>query len=302
MIPKVILPVFLAAVALQSSGQEAANQEAARPQAPVVSGSDFFNQAPPGVEDGLRARLKLFYDAYLTGKFRGAYEMVAEEDKDDYFNRAKTPYHSYRFGSIQFSDNFSKAKVMLVVNRDFHFQGHTMAVDVPIAEDWKIESGQWVWYLPNKGVRETPFGIAAPVPPASSAPEGSKPPMNMPTDPQSMTAAFNRIAWPDKPVLTLGPASQFQDHTELTNRSEKLLTFHLEFKPLLGLKVEPQTGQIAPGHSLTIYARYESPNQTLPIDRSARPIQIIYDAGGKVQVEVVWEKDMDPKSAAAKIH
>ena len=163
MVPKVILPILLAAVALPSSARQAVTQPAGTPP-PLLPGKDFFNQAPPGVEEGLRARLKLFYDAYLTGKFRQAYELVAEEDKDDYFDRAKTPYHSYRIGSIQFSDNFSKAKVLLVVNRDFHFQGHTMAVDVPIAEDWKIESGQWVWFLPNKGMRETPFGIAAPVP------------------------------------------------------------------------------------------------------------------------------------------
>ena len=151
MVPKAILPVLLAAVALQSYARQTATQPAGTPHAPLSSGTDFFNQAPPGVEDGLRARLKLFYDAYLTGKFRQAYELVAEEDKDEYFNRAKTPYHSYRIGSIQFSDNFSKAKVLLVVNRDFHFQGHTMAVDVPIAEDWKIENGQWMWYLPEQG-------------------------------------------------------------------------------------------------------------------------------------------------------
>ena len=86
-----------------------------------------------------------------------------------------------------------------------------------------------------------------------------------------MTAAFHRLAWPDKPVLTLGRGNQFQDHAELTNRSDKPLKFHLDFKPLSGLKVEPQTGQIDPGHSLTIYAKYESPNQSLPSDRIHAP-------------------------------
>ena len=117
-----------------------------------------------------------------------------------------------------------------------------------------------------------------------------------------MTAAFHRLAWPDKPVLTLGRGTQFQDHAELTNLSDKPLKFHLDFKPLAGLRVEPQTGQIEPGHSMTLFVKYESPNHSLPLDRSARSIQIIYDGGGAVQVEVVWEKEADAKTAAVKMH
>jgi hypothetical protein len=77
--------------------------------------------------------------------------------------------------------------------------------------------------------------------------------------------------------------------------------FHLEFKPLAGLKVEPAKGQIEPGQSLTVEAKYEAAGRGLPADRSARPIRIVYEGGGVVEVEVVWANDTPTKTAAAKV-
>lgn len=320
MVLKVIVPVLLAAAAVSSAQQAPAPANQAPP--PLRSGADVFNQAPPGVEEALRARLKTFYDCYLTGKFRIAYELVAEENKDDYFNRSKSTFHSYKIGSIEFSDNYSKAKVMLIINRDLVFEGHTFAVDVPTTAYWKIESGQWVWYLLYRSLRgqHTPFGLVPLEPPPADRPSGgvgsttdSSPATShdasggdkslpkIPNDPRSMTAAFNRLAWPDKPVLSLGPGDQFQDHTVLSNRSNSPLVFHLEFKPLAGLKVEPLKGEIGPGRSVTIQAKYDSPGHNLPSDLSVRPIRIVYDAGGMVQVNVVWQQDTATKTAATKV-
>jgi hypothetical protein len=311
MISKLILSLLLAA-GLLSAQQPPAQQSQAQPAA---SGSDFFHQAPPGVEENLRARLKIFYDSYLTGKFRVAYELVAEENKDDYFNRSKTTFHSYKIGAVQFSDNYTKAKVMLIVNRDMVFQGHTFAVDVPTTEYWKIENGQWVWYLLYRSLRgqQTPFGLVPLEAPPSKSPgniaaaspdPSSEPPKalpKIPNDPRSMTAAFDSLAWPDKPVLSLGPANEFQDHAVLSNHSNRALMFHLEFKPLAGLKVEPAKGQIDPGQSLKIQATYDPAGRGLPLDRSVRPIRIVYESGGVVQLQVVWESDAPAKTAAAKV-
>ena len=300
MVSSVIVPVFLTLVAVLSA-QEAPGPASPAPP-PLQSGAEVFNQAPPGVEEALRARLKTFYDCYLTGKFRIAYELVAEENKDDYFNRAKTPYHSYKIAKIEFSDDYTKAKVLVVVNRDFHIQGHILAADVPLAENWKVESGQWVWYLPDGNMRQMPFGKDSQVPnSAANASDSTKPRPNVQGDPKSLTAAFNRLAWPDKPVLTLGFENQFQDRAVLTNNSDRPLTFHLEFNPLAGLKVEPATGQIESGHSITIQVRYESPDHALPLDRSARTIHVLYDGGGTVQFEIVWGKDVAAKTTPAKM-
>lgn len=311
MISKVILPLLLAI------GLLSAQQPPAQPsQAPApAAGTDFFHQAPPGVEEALRARLKTFYDCYLNGKFRIAYELVAEENKDDYFNRSKSTFHSYKIGSIAFSDNYTKAKVMMIINRDMVFQGHTFAVDVPTAAYWKVENGQWVWYLLYRSLRgqQTPFGLvplesppqkplgsATPDTPATSS-DSPKALPKIPNDPRSMTAAFNSLAWPDKPVLSLGPGNQFQDHTVLNNHSNRQLAFHLEFKPLAGLKVEPAKGQIGPGQSLKLQAKYDAAGHGLPLDRSARPIRILYEGGGVVEVELVWAKDATPKTTTARV-
>jgi hypothetical protein len=114
-----------------------------------------------------------------------------------------------------------------------------------------------------------------------------------------MAAAFDRLAWPDKPVLSLGLADHFQDHAVLINRSSSPLKFHLEFTPLPGLKVEPLNGEIAAGSSLAVQATYDSPNHSFPPDLSARPIHIVYESGGSVQLQIVWEKDGPAKPAPA---
>lgn len=302
MVLKVVLPVLLVAVGLQASAQEPQPAQPPQSAPPVQSGAEVFNQAPPEIEEALRARMKLFYDCYLTGKFRQAYDLVAEDSKDDYFNRAKTPYHSYKILSIQFSDNYTKAKAMVVVNRDMKFDGHTLAVDTPMDVDWKIENGQWVWYLPprNSEAHETPFGTvppaAAPSNDSSHSAEGGNAHPKAPSDAGSMAAAFDRLAWPDKPVLSLGLADHFQDHAVLINRSGTPLKFHLEYKALPGLKLEPLSGEISAGTSLTIQATYDSPDHSLPFDLNARPIQIIYESGGSVQLQIVWDKEGSGKS------
>ncbi|HEX4232296.1 MAG TPA: hypothetical protein VHZ07_26755 [Bryobacteraceae bacterium] len=312
MVSKILLPLLSAVVAL-SAQQPSAKPSQAAP--PAASSSDFFHQAPPGVEESLRARLKTFYDCYLNGKFRVAYELVAEENKDDYFDRSKTTYHSYKIGSIEFSDNYSKAKVMVITNRDMVFQGHTFAVDVPMTAYWKLENGQWVWYLLYRNLRgqQTPFGLVPPEPPSEKAkvdpaaastdpsPDGPKALPKIPNDPRSMTAAFDSLAWPDKPVLALGPGNQFQDNAVLSNHSNRTLKFHLEFKPLAGLKVEPAKGQIDPGQSVKIQAKYDVAGRGLPLDRSVRQIRIVYEGAGMVEVQVVWASDVPTKTAAAKI-
>jgi hypothetical protein len=303
MVLKVVLPVLLVAVGFEASAQ--GPQAAQPPQStpPVQSGADVFNSTPPGVEDALRARMKLFYDCYLTGKFRQAYDLVAEDSKDQYFNQAKTPYHSYKINSIQFSDNFTKAKVMVVVNRDFTFDNHTFPVDMPMMAYWKIENGQWVWYIIPRTAeeRQTPFGTVYPETATSNAPTASESGKSVPkgpSDPSTMAAAFNRLAWPDKPVLTLGPAGHFQDHAVLNNHSPNPLKFHLEFNALPGLKLEPMKGEIGGGRSLEIHATYDSPDNTLPSDLSARPIKVVYESGGSVQLQIVWDKDSPAKSAS----
>ncbi|HWF46681.1 MAG TPA: hypothetical protein VG168_06730 [Bryobacteraceae bacterium] len=311
MVSKILLPLLSAVVAL-SAQQPSAQPSQAAP--PAASGSDFFHQAPPGVAENLRARLKIFYDCYLTGKFRVAFELVAEENKDDYFNRSKTTYHSYKIGSIEFSDNYTKAKVMLITNRDMVFQGHTFAVDVPMTAYWKVENGQWVWYLLYRSLRgqQTPFGLvplesSAKTPsdpaavPRDSASDAPKALPKIPNDPRSMTAAFESLAWPDKPVLSLGRSDEFRDHAVLSNHSNRKLMFHLEFTPLAGLKVEPAKGQIDPGQSLNIEAKYDAAGHALPLDRSARPIRIVYEGGGMVELEVVWARDAPTKTQAAKV-
>src|SRR4051812_9313910 len=80
--------------------------------APLLS----FAQAPPAapppqVDQALRARAAAFLQYQIDGNFRKAYDLVAEDSKDDYFSAAKQKAISFVIDDIQYADDFSKATV-----------------------------------------------------------------------------------------------------------------------------------------------------------------------------------------------
>ena len=126
-----IAPVFLLA-------SSAAAQNAA----------DVFAKAPPDVDDALRARIAKFYQAQVDGKARRAEEIVAEDSKDFFYNMAKPKFLGFEIRDITYSDNFTKAKVTMVMEMYLMmpgFEGKPMKV--PGSTLWKIENGQWCWYI-----------------------------------------------------------------------------------------------------------------------------------------------------------
>src|SRR6266849_1458884 len=54
--------------------------------------SDLFEKAPPPIDEALRARVDKFYQSYVTGKFREAFALVAEDSQDAYFAAPKPQF------------------------------------------------------------------------------------------------------------------------------------------------------------------------------------------------------------------
>lgn len=118
-----------------------------------------LDKAPPDVEDALRARIKEFYDLQVAHKYRQAEQVVAEESKDDFYSLSKPDLRGYKIGRIEYSENFTKAKVLIVGSLPvlLAWAGGKI-MDMPFASYWKIENGQWSWYYNKEALRHTPFG------------------------------------------------------------------------------------------------------------------------------------------------
>jgi hypothetical protein len=134
-----------------------------------------LDKPPQDIDEALRARIKQFYDLHVaaaeTGqaaKYRQAERLIAEESKDDFYVLSKPELHSYRIADIEYSEKFTKAKVVIVGAMPALLpMAGAKIMDFPFASYWKIEDGVWCWYYNKEPMHHTPFGDVKAPPPDS---------------------------------------------------------------------------------------------------------------------------------------
>src|SRR5271166_2023440 len=74
--------------------------------------ADQADKAPPAVDEALRARVSQYYQAFMSGKFKDAYTLVADDSQDAFLVADKDQYKSCETLNVRYSDNFMKATVL----------------------------------------------------------------------------------------------------------------------------------------------------------------------------------------------
>ena len=168
--------------------------------------ADLFRKAPPEVDAALRARIAKFYQAHVDGKFRQAEAYVAEDTKDFYYTANKPKYLGFEIKNIEYSDNFTKAKVTMLVRQIIMIPGFSdRPLDIPIPSYWKIDHGDWCWYVDPEALRRTPFGVRpADADKSASSGAGGSLPSKIPQGPGAIQALWNQIKV-DKNEIRLSP-------------------------------------------------------------------------------------------------
>lgn len=127
-------------------------------------------KAPEAVDAALRARVDQFFQYHVTGDYRKALALVAEDTQDAYFAQGKMKLKSFKLDSVEWlNDNFTKARVTLTVVRDWQIRMQSAETIIPMVTDWKIEEGKWVWYYDLKDRWLTPMGPSNIEPPKRNA-------------------------------------------------------------------------------------------------------------------------------------
>jgi len=161
-----------------------------------------LDKPPQDVDDALRARITKFYDLHVAAKFRQAEQLIAEESKDDFYVLSKPDLKSYKIGNIEYSENFSKAKVIIVGAMPVLLpMAGGKIMDMPFASFWKIENGLWCWYYNKEAARHTPFGdtkLAQDTKPGSG-------PTSLPEAPRVSLAALQSALQIDRTRIDLAP-------------------------------------------------------------------------------------------------
>ncbi len=138
-----------------------------------AQGDNPFDRPPAAVDQALRARILEFFHYHVTGEYRKAEAMVAEDTKDYFYDHNKPKYISVEINRIEYSDHYTKAKAIVMCEQRINAPGFgNKPFKVPTPSTWKLENGQWVWWV-DPALRDlTPFGKmkAGPEVPSSAAP------------------------------------------------------------------------------------------------------------------------------------
>ena len=73
---------------------------------PMIAFRSDCRLRPRQAESALRARVTEFLQYHVDGNFRKAYDMVAEDTKDEYFNSGKAQLESFKIDDDQVHGQF----------------------------------------------------------------------------------------------------------------------------------------------------------------------------------------------------
>jgi hypothetical protein len=221
------------------------------------------NDPPAEVDQALRARITQFYQYLVDGKYRQAEALVAEDTKDLFYDNAKPKYQGFEIQHIEYADNYTRAQVTVQVQQVI-FMGEigNMNVKLGSSGSWKVENGQWCWYVDPHAPLATPWGkveteTAAP----GAAP--TPPPFKMPTLQDALRDLYSQVK-ADKQSLTLKPGEP--QEVTITNGAPGPINLSL-YSSTTGVEVKIDRTQLKAGEKaiVTFRASDTARNGTLNI-------------------------------------
>ena len=248
--------------------------------APAVvaqNAAEVFSKAPPDVDDALRARITKFYQEQVDGHPRLAEAIVADDSKDFFYSMAKPKFVSFEIRDIKYSDNFTKAKVMMVMEMyvPIAFFG-SKPMKVPGTTLWKLEKGQWCWYIDPDMMNTTPFGKmkSSTAPGSSNSPAAQPDLTNIPT-PESLSKQVRA----DKVRATLRFRTPSSDKITIHNGMPGAVRIELRHADVRGLEIKADRTEIPAGQDAVVSFHYQPgsgrPPHTLFVDAAVEPLNTV---------------------------
>jgi hypothetical protein len=204
---------------------------------------------PTAAESALRARVQQFFDLQVAKKYRAAEPFVASDSQDTYYNGDRYNIRGFSIQGVEMLDNNRQAKVTIKAKVSFVAPGvPPMELEAPIASLWKVENGQWVWFVDQAAGVQTPFGVIKP-----SAGNGASPTSIAPgTVPDAST--LQRSVTIDKTAITLSRDTSPQTAT-IFNQLPGPVDLALSSDMIAGVTTELEKNSLLPGEKTLIRFR-----------------------------------------------
>lgn len=210
---------------------------------PAQNPLDLFEKAPPAVDEALRARIEKFYQAHVDGKFRIADQVVAEDSKDFFFAANKSRCNKFEIVKVGYSDNFTRARATVTCHRVVAmFGAGAREMPVAVASTWKLEGGEWWWYITQEDFEMTPFGRMK----EGEGKAGGSLPFSSAPNPQAILS----LVQIDKPTVELTSAAT--DRVTVSNGMPGSISLSLDPPESPGLRMKLSESELQAGEKAEI--------------------------------------------------
>jgi hypothetical protein len=275
--------------------------------------ADLFEKAPPPIDEALRARINQFYGAYMAGKFRDAYPLVAEDSQDAFMESSKDTFKDCKTLKIRYSENFTRASVLESCKGEWRWHGQTIPTQIPLSTNWKLVDGQWFWtyvkptYAPNPF---SPTGFVRIPDEKEIADGGPRPALpQVPTD----GAAFARLILAkvkiDKTTITLRSSESSHEEVHVRNEMPGTISLSVDLLPQPGLKITPAKTQLNANEETVVSFDYRVDDALIACGECAKRVNGTATANLRIQptnqvfpITIVFVREEPEKAKAQKEH
>ncbi len=219
--------------------------------------ADQEDKAPPAVDEALRARVGQYYQAFVAGKFKEAYLLVADDSQDAFFEADKDQYKACETIKIRYSENFTKATVVESCKSEWRWHGVVTPTTFPITTTWKIIDGKWFWSYVKPTQAPFPFSPSGfiNVPPDTKASNGA--PNGIPTDLKAAAQSILAQVSLDKQAIRLRPDETSQDVIHVHNGMPGMIKLRLDQLEIPGLKITLGKTNLGQNEETTVSFEYK---------------------------------------------
>jgi hypothetical protein len=200
-------------------------------------------------ETALRARAQQFFDLQTAKKYRAAEPMVAADSQDAYYDGNRYNIRGFTVERVEMLENNSRAKVTIKAKVTFVAPGvPPMDLDAPMTSLWKVENGQWVWFVDPKAGAQTPFGVFKP------SPDDGAPPRSIMPGTLPDASALQQLVTIDRDAITVSRDTSPQTAT-IFNQLPGPVDLELSSGAIAGVTTELEKKRLLPGEKTLIRFR-----------------------------------------------
>jgi hypothetical protein len=217
--------------------------------------------APPEIDQALRARVTQFYSANISGKWRDAFQVVADDMQNQYLEASKETYDRCDTVKITYTDNFTKATVRENCHGEYRWHNSHIPATIPLTSTWKVVDGQWFWYFLKPTEVMTPWGLSTITPDDPKAPGSTTVNTNIETvlkDPASMARTILSQIKVDKKEIHLLGYETSKDELHISNTMPGTISVLINCAPLPGFHIKQASADIGPKETSAIVFEYDA--------------------------------------------